>query len=119
LPIRLKGSGDAIVGEIGHAAHRFHRVLPDVTAQKSWAGRWILPAQHAELEIEVASDVARLAIGVGPLREVLELRPLAHDRALLERRGDGPGTQRACLQFSSNELLVASTRSRVLRFRRA
>lgn len=120
LPIRLKRSGDdSIIGEIGHAARHFHRVPSDVIAQKSWAGRWILPAQHTELEIEVANAAARLAIGVGPLREVLELRPLARDRALLERTGDGPATRRACLQFSGNELLLASTRSRVLRFRRA
>jgi len=119
LPMRLKGSGDVIAGEIGHAARRFHRVRPALAVPTSWAGRWILPAQHAELEIEVAGGEARLGIGVGPLHEVLELRPLARDRAFLERTGDGPATRRACLQFSGDELLLASTRSRVLRLRRA
>jgi hypothetical protein len=120
LPIRLKRSDDdAIAGEIGHAARRFHRVPPGLTAQRPWAGRWVCSAQHAELEIAVAHGEARLGIGVGPLHEVLELRPLAPDRALLERTGDGPGTRRACLQFSGDELLLASTRSGVLRFRRA
>jgi hypothetical protein len=50
---------------------------------------------------------------------VLDLKPLDGERALLERDGDGPGRRRAVLQFSRNELLLASTRSRVLRFRRA
>ena len=77
------------------------------------------PAQHAGLEIDVAGGTARLAIGAGPLHEVLDLKPLDGERALMERDGDGPGRRRAVLQFSGNELLLASTRSRVLRFRRA
>ena len=70
MPIRLKATGDAIAGEIGHAARRFHPVAPALTARPSWSGRWVAPAQHAELEIEVSDGVARLASGVGPLHEM-------------------------------------------------
>ena len=119
MPIRLKRVEDTITGEIGHGAHRFHCVQPALSARKSWAGPWMCPAQHAGLEIDVAGGTARLAIGAGPLHEVLDLKPLDGERALMERDGDGPGRRRAVLQFSGNELLLASTRSRVLRFRRA
>jgi hypothetical protein len=118
MPMRMKSSGDAIAGEVGHAARRFQRVEPGLSAQTAWAGRWVCPAQHAELEIEVSGGVARLAIGVGPLHDVVALKPLAVDRALLERAGEGPGRRRAVLQFTGKELRLASTRSRVLGFQR-
>jgi CubicO group peptidase (beta-lactamase class C family) len=118
MPIRLKASGDTIVGEIGHAARRFRRLEPGLAAQASWAGRWVCPAQHAELDIAVSGGVARLGIGMGPLYDLVALKPIAADRAVLERAGEGPGRRRAVLQFSRDELLLASTRSRVLRFRR-
>jgi hypothetical protein len=119
LPVRLRGAGEVIEGEIGHVHRRFRRVTAGLAASASWAGRWVCPAQHAAFEIEVAGGVARLAIGVGPLHSVTELQPLAADTALLDRPGDGASRRRACLRFAGNEVRLVTSRARILRFRRA
>jgi CubicO group peptidase (beta-lactamase class C family) len=119
LPIRLWLEDGAIAGEIGHAPCRFVPVPAGLAPDPGWAGAWVCPAQNARFDVAVADGEARLTAGAGPLLADLPLRPIGEGRALAERGGDGPWTQRACLQFGRDEVRLVTNRSRVLRFVRA
>lgn len=118
MPIRLRQEGGAIVGEIGHAARRF-RPATGAGVRPEWEGDWVCPRQNGRLRIDVDGSMARMSIGAGPMHSVLELLPIASDMALVERAGDGPWKQRACLHFTDQGLRLVTNRSRVLRFARA
>lgn len=116
LPIRLRQENGAISGEIGHVPRRFVPVPAGLAPEPGWAGGWVCPAQNARFDVAVANGQARLTIGTGPLRTELKLRPIGEGRALTERGGDGPWTQRACVQFGRDEARLVTAGSRVLRF---
>jgi CubicO group peptidase (beta-lactamase class C family) len=115
LPIRLRREGEAIVGEIGHAARRFLPVPPDAALDPSFAGTWRATAQHAELTIDADGTAAQ---GAGPLHRRVALTPLGGKRALMPI-GAPPWPGRACLWLRDKDTLrLVTSRSRVLDFRR-
>jgi len=118
MPIRLRAEAGAIVGEIGHAPRRF-RPATGAGVRAEWAGEWVCPRHNGRFAITVDGSAGRLAVGAGPMRAELDLLPIASDMALVERAGDGPWKQRACLHFTADGVRLVTNRSRVLRFTRA
>ncbi len=119
LPITLRPTEGAIIGEIGHAARRFHPVPPDLAAQPAWAGTWVNTLQNARLAITITDGVARLTAGTGPQLATTDLTPLSATLALTERGDGGPWKQRICLEFHEDHLRLVTNRSRILIFQRA
>ncbi len=117
LPIRLRAEGSAIVGHLGHAAHRF-RPATGAGVRPEWAGEWRCPAHDGRFRLDVDGARAVLVNGSGPMRRALDLLPIATDMALVARQ-DGPSTQRALLHFADGEMRMIVNRSRVLRFRKS
>lgn len=119
-PMRLRQDGDDIVGEVGHRFRRFQRVSSSVAPNPGWAGEWRLRAQGGMIRVDVDGNDARIVIGSGPATDTLALTPLDERRALFER-AEGPRRQRVCLSFSADgrSVLLATQRSRVLRFERS
>jgi len=119
-PMRLRRDSDDIVGEVGHRFRRFQRVSSSAALNPRWAGEWRLRAQGGIIRIEVDGNEARIVIGSGPATDNLVLTPLDERRALFER-AEGPRRQRVCLSFSADgrSVLLATQRSRVLRFERS
>ncbi|MBR0659779.1 serine hydrolase domain-containing protein [Neoroseomonas oryzicola] len=119
LPMRLRRDGADIVGEVGHAARRFHPVAADARLDAGLAGTWRAAAMHAELSIAIAADGgATASMGSGPLHRVVPLTPLAADRAIMPV-GALPWPGRACLWLRAPGVLrIATNRSRVIDFQR-
>ncbi|MDJ1160235.1 serine hydrolase domain-containing protein [Chelatococcus sp. SYSU_G07232] len=113
LPMRLRATGGAIEGEIGHVARRFRPAVADGCLGRV-QGRWVCPGHHAAFDI--VGD--RLEMGVGPARTRAPLVELGGGRLVAEGR-DGPWTKRACLAFSGDRVRLSLNRSRVLTFERA
>ncbi len=118
MPIELRAQGEAIVGEIGHVARRF-RPATGGGVRPEWVGEWVCPRHDGRFAITVEGSVARLTVGAGPMRAEMELLPIASNMALVERAGDGPWKQRACLHFTESGVRLVTNRSRVLRYVRA
>ncbi|MGO4126067.1 serine hydrolase domain-containing protein [Inquilinus sp. YAF38] len=112
FPMRLRWTGGAVEGEIGHAARRFRPIAPDGVLDRV-QGEWRCPEHHAALTI--AGE--RMETGTGPIRSSAALVPLGGGRLLAEGR-DGPWPQRVSLAFDGDTVRLALNRSRVLRFER-
>jgi Beta-lactamase len=119
-PMRLRQDGDDIVGEVGHRSRRFQPISASPMPNHNWVGEWRLRAHGGMIKIDVADNQARIAIGSGPATDNLVLPPLDERRALFER-AEGPRRQRVSLNFSADgqSVLLATQRSRVLRFERS
>jgi len=112
--ICLCHEGEAIVGEINHAARRFAPVR-EAACDPAWAGDW----RNAETgaRFGVSADGGTITMGAGPLAATMPLTPLGAGRALF-RRSDGPWAQRPCLSFTGDRAWVVTNRCRVLHFTR-
>ena len=113
MPMRLRWTGGAVEGEIGHAAHRFVLVRPDDCLSRV-QGHWVCPAYHSDFEIR--GD--RLEMGIGPARTSAPLSSLGSNRLLMDGK-DGPWTKRSSLVFKGNRVGLFLNRSRVIQFERA
>ncbi|WP_376092684.1 serine hydrolase domain-containing protein [Roseomonas sp. CCTCC AB2023176] len=106
----------ALEGRAGGVARRLVPVPPETPLSPGLVGTWRHPEFGAELEVR--ADGTALLPG-GPIRDSCALRPLPNGGALADRR-HGPWRQRPVLvPRADGTLLLASHRSRVLRFRRA
>jgi hypothetical protein len=112
LPMRLRWTGEAVEGEIGHAARRFRPIAPDGVLDRV-QGEWQCPEFHAGFTI--AGE--RMEMGTGPIRSSAALVPLGGGRLLAEGR-DEPWPKRIGLAFDGDTVRPALNRSRILRFRR-
>jgi hypothetical protein len=110
--MRLRWAGDAVEGEIGHAARRLRPIAPDDVLARV-QGEWVCPEHHAAFTI--AGE--RMEAGIGPIRTASPLVPLGGGRLLAEG-GEGPWPRRTCLAFAGDEVRLVLNRSRILRFRR-
>jgi len=113
MPMRLRWTGDAIEGEVGHAARRFVPVRPDDCLSEV-QGRWVCPAYHADFTIQ--DD--KLDMGIGPARTSAPLLPLGGKRLLMDGK-DGPWTKRSSLVFNGDRVGLFLNRSRLVQFERA
>ncbi|AWM85859.1 serine hydrolase [Microvirga sp. 17 mud 1-3] len=113
MPMRLRWTGNAIEGEVGHVARRFFPVQPDDCLSYA-QGHWICPAYHSDFTIR--GD--KLEMGVGPARTSAALSPLGGKRLLMDGM-DGPWTKRSSLVFDGNHIALFLNRSRVIQFERA
>lgn len=112
FPMRLRWTGEAVEGEIGHAARRFRPIAPDGVLDRV-QGEWLCPDFHAGFAI--AGE--RMEMGAGPIRSSAALVPLGGGRLLAEGR-DEPWPKRIGLAFDGDTVRLALNRSRILRFRR-
>ncbi|MCB8820771.1 serine hydrolase domain-containing protein [Microvirga rosea] len=112
MPMRLRWTGEAVEGEIGHAARRFFPVKPDDTLSRV-QGHWTSHRFHASFTIQDS----RLQMGVGPARTSSPLISLGADRLLMNGK-DGPWPKRPSLVFEGDHVLLALNRSRILHFER-
>ena len=85
-----------------------------------WAGEWREKRHNGTIRVDVDGPTAHIAIGSGPAADYIRLTPLDERRAIFER-AEGPRKQRVCISFSCDgtSALLATLRSRVLRFERA
>lgn len=113
MPMRLRWTGEAVEGEIGHAPRRFVPVKADDGLSRA-QGRWECPAYHAAFEIK--GD--RLEMGTGPARMSAPLTSLGNGRLLMDGK-DGPWTKRSSLVVAGDTVGLFLNRSRVLTFKRA
>lgn len=112
-PIRLRFDGVAVVGEVGHATRRFLPVVPDEQDQAKLDGRW-RSDEGAEFEI----IAGRLIMGIGPLRQRMELTALGNERYLFTLH-DGPWTKRVCLHMLGDDHVeLVTSRARMIEYRR-
>ncbi|RKP52586.1 class A beta-lactamase-related serine hydrolase [Trinickia fusca] len=118
-PMTLRLSGNEIVGEVGHRFRHFRSVAADASPVAAWAGTWRHPTQNALFTIDVQDKAAWITLGSGPTIACHALTPLDARRAIFERT-EGPRQQRVCLCFSDDfrSVLLATQRSRILRFDR-
>jgi hypothetical protein len=110
--IRLRHEGEAIVGEINHAARRFLPVR-EAACDPAWEGAWRNGATGASFVVTPGGEA--VTMGAGPFRATMPLTPLGQGRALF-RRSDGPWAQRPCLHFNGDTVRVVTNRCRVLDF---
>lgn len=118
MAMALKPDGGGIAGHVGHVRRRFVRVEKGEAVPASWAGRYVLPAMGAALEVTVENGTATLHQGVGSLAASYPLEAIGANRALF-RRADAQWAQRPCLHFTADGLRMVANRSRVLNFIRA
>ena len=114
FPLRLRHEGQAIVGEIGHAARRFLPVEPDEASITALQGRWFAPEQRAELVVEGKV----LMMGIGPAAIPATLQSLGQDRVLATGK-DGPWQKRFVIQRQGERIRLQLSRSRVVYFQRS
>lgn len=119
-PMRLRQDGGDIVGEVGHRFRRFQPISASLMPSHNWVGEWRLREHGGMIRIDVENNEARIVIGSGPATDNLVLTVLDERRALFER-AEGPRRQRVSLNFSADgrSVLLATQRSRVLRFERS
>lgn len=111
-PMRLKMEGHNIVGEVGHAAHRYHLAKSEPVAA-SLSGRW-LSSEGAHFEI----DGSELIMGIGPTRRGMPLQALGGGRFLFTLH-DGPWTKRVCLNVLDQDCVeLVLNRARMMEYRR-
>lgn len=114
FPLRLRHEGNAIAGEIGHAARRFIPVQPDSASLQGVQGRWYAPQWRSELLIEGNS----LTMGIGPAAIHATLQSLGGDRVLANAK-EGPTQRRIVLQRQNDTLRLLLNRSRIVQFQRS
>lgn len=111
-PIRLKMDGHDLVGEVGHAARRYHPAKPEAIPA-SLSGRW-LSSEGASFEI----DGSELIMGIGPTRRRMALQSLGNGRFLFTLH-DGLWTKRVCLNMlDENCVELVLNRARMMEYRR-
>ncbi|MGO4704426.1 serine hydrolase domain-containing protein [Microvirga sp. 2MCAF38] len=113
MPMRLRWTGEAIEGEIGHAARRFVPVKADDCLSRV-QGHWTCAAYHSTFDIK--GD--RFETGIGPARMSAPLTSLGNNRLLMDGK-DGPWAKRSSLVFDGDKVRLFLNRSRVLQFERA
>jgi CubicO group peptidase (beta-lactamase class C family) len=118
MAMALARAGDGIAGTINGVRRRFAPVAPDIPADPAWAGTWRDPIFGTVIEVAVAGDGARLALGVGATRRDIALQPLGGGRALGAWL-DGPTRRRVCFVFDGDGLRVITNRARILELSRA
>ncbi|HBF32528.1 serine hydrolase domain-containing protein [Rhizobium sp.] len=111
-PLRLRMDGKDIVGEVGHAAQRYHLATSEpVPADLS--GRW-LSSEGARFEI----DGSELIMGIGPTRRRMPLQALGGGRFLFTLH-DGPWTKRVCLNvLGEKRVELVLNRARMMEYKR-
>ncbi|CAI0726862.1 MULTISPECIES: serine hydrolase domain-containing protein [Serratia] len=114
MPIRLKWTGAAVEGEVGHVSRSFLPVSANHDCLRHVQGLWYHPQYRTAFEI--CGD--RVHIGVGPAAQTGRLTPLGQGRMLVES-SDGPWLKRFCLYFRGYSVDLIANRSRVLTFRRS
>lgn len=114
MPIKLKWTGEAVEGEVGHVARRFLPVTANGDCLKHVQGLWYHP--HYRTAFEIRGN--RVHIGVGPAAQTGTLSPLGQGRMLVECQ-DGPWLKRFCLYFRGYNVDLIANRSRMLTFRRS
>ena len=87
------------------------------TAPAWWEGRYEHRGLDAAFEVSVRDGNATLERGVGPLRAIIDLRPLGPDLARASH-GEGAWTQEFAVAFSDGGARLVSNRSRILKFDR-
>jgi CubicO group peptidase (beta-lactamase class C family) len=113
LPMRLKWTGEAVEGEVGHLEHSFLPVTTDLGCLKQVQGIWYHPQYRTAFEIRGN----KIHIGVGPAAQVGTLSSLGNGRMLVESQ-DGPWLKRFCLYFRGYSVDLIANRSRILTFKR-
>lgn len=113
FPMQLRHEGEAIVGEIGHAARRFEPVQPDRASLDNLQGRWFAAPWRSEMVIEGET----LTMGIGPAAIRATLQSLGGDRVLATAM-DGPWEKRFVLARSGAAVRLLLNRSRVVTFTR-
>ncbi len=113
MPMRLRWTGEAVEGEIGHVARRFIPIRPDDCLSEV-QGHWTCPSCHSDFTIR--GD--RLEMGIGPARTGAPLSSLGSNRLLMDGK-DGPWTKRSSLAFRGGRVGLFLNRSRVIQFERA
>ncbi|OKP52931.1 serine hydrolase [Serratia marcescens] len=114
MPIKLKWTGEAVEGEVGHVARRFLPMTANGDCLKHVQGLWYHP--HYRTAFEICGN--RVHIGVGPAAQTGTLSPLGQGRMLVECQ-DGPWLKRFCLYFRGYNVDLIANRSRMLTFRRS
>ncbi|MFI8418160.1 serine hydrolase domain-containing protein [Serratia sp. NPDC078593] len=113
-PLRLKWTGTAVEGEVGHVPRCFVPVTPSNDCLKNVQGIWYHPEYRTAFEIRDN----KVHIGVGPAAQTGTLRSLGHGRMLVESQ-DGPWLKRFCLYFRGYNVDLIANRSRVLTYKRS
>ncbi|TQI80286.1 CubicO group peptidase (beta-lactamase class C family) [Serratia fonticola] len=113
MPLRLKWTGEAVEGEVGHVERRFLPVPPDTGCLKQIQGVWYHPQYRTAFEIRGN----QIHIGVGPAVQTGLLSSLGNGRMLVESH-DGPYRKRFCLYFRGYDVDLIANRSRILTFKR-
>lgn len=113
IPMRLKWTGVAIEGEVGHVERRFLPITAESDCLKHVQGRWYHPQYHTAFTIRDN----RILIGTGPVAQTGTLSSLGDGRILVES-DDGPYCQRFCLYFRGYNVDLIANRSRILTFKR-
>ncbi len=117
LPVSLAMEGQALVGEVGLARRRFQTAMA-TTAPAWWEGRYEHRGLGAAFDVAVRDGKATLEHGVGPLRAVIDLRPLGPGLARASH-GEGAWTQEFAVTFGDGGARLVSNRSRILKFDRS
>lgn len=113
LPMRLKWTGDAVEGEIGHVQRRFLPVTAETGCLNQVQGVWYHPQYRTAFEI-CGNEIH---IGVGPAVQIGTLSSLGNGRMLVESQ-DGPYFKRFCLYFRGYHVDLIANGSRILTFKR-
>ncbi len=112
-PMKLRWTGDALQGEIGHV----ERELKSVTARpagKEFDGQWAARLYGASFII----DNGHIIMGIGPTRQVMPLEDLGNGRALFTLC-DGPWNKRICIHMLDKDRLeLVLNRSRMIEYQR-
>lgn len=112
-PMRLKWTGEAVEGEVGHVARRFLPVASETLCLKQVQGHWYHPQYRTAFEI----CGNQIYTGVGPAVQTGTLSSLGDGRILVESN-DGPNLNRFCLYFRGYQVDLIASRSRVLTFKK-
>ncbi|MDQ0457887.1 serine hydrolase domain-containing protein [Rhizobium paknamense] len=112
-PLRLTMEGEAIVGEVGHAARRY-LPISDEPLDPSFHGRWDSP-EGASLILEDGA----VTMGIGPTRRRMPLKALGRDCFLFWLQ-DGPWSKRVLLHVMDGQRLeLILSRARMIEYHRA
>ncbi|MDH7790888.1 serine hydrolase domain-containing protein [Ochrobactrum sp. AN78] len=112
-PMKLRWTGDALQGEIGHVARELKSVIAR-PAGKEFDGQWAARLYGASFTI----DNGHIIMGIGPTRQVMPLEDLGNGRALFTLR-DGPWNKRICIHMLDKDRLeLVLNRSRMIEYQR-
>ena len=112
-PMRLKWTGAAVEGEVGHVARRFLPVASESVCLKQVQGRWYHPQYRTSFEI----CGNQIHIGVGAAAQNGPLSSRGDGRVLVGGNG-GPKLYRGWRCGRGYQVDLIASRSRVLTFER-